>query len=132
MPDDDSGGDRVMKDVDRAAAIRGKTIRFVWTEGPTKGKTHEHVFHPDGTVTWSDPDTAKTAQPAASGAAANAKEKPQYGATRVADEIYTVSYLAPSGYTLTVVLNFRDQQLVGFVSAAKEWYPVRGTFQMLE
>ena len=82
-----------MKDVDRAAAIRGKTIRFVWTEGPTKGT--------------------------------------QYAATKVADQIYAVSYLAPSGYTLTVVLNFRDQQLVSFVSGAKDWYPVRGTFQVV-
>ena len=57
-----------MKEVERAAAIRGKTIRFVWTEGPTKGKTHEHVFHQDGTVTWSDAGTSKTAQAAGSAA----------------------------------------------------------------
>jgi hypothetical protein len=120
-----------MKDVDRAAAIRGKTIRFVWTEGPTKGKTHEHVFHPDGTVTWSDVDSSKAAQPAAGASAATAKEKPQYAATEVADDIYAVSYLAPSGYTLTVVLNFGNQQLVGFASGAKEWHPVRGTFQVV-
>jgi MoaF N-terminal domain len=118
-----------MKDVDQAAAIHGKTIRFAWTEGPTKGKTHEHVFHEDGTVTWSEADTSKTAQTPGSAPAESAKEKPQYAATRVTDEIYIVSYLAPSGYTLTVVLNFGDQQLVGFVSGAKEWYPLRGTFQ---
>jgi hypothetical protein len=121
-----------MKDVDRATAIRGKTIRFAWTEGPTKGKTHEHVFHPDGTVTWSDADPSKTAQPSGSGAAAKPKERPEYGATRITDEIYVVSYLAPSGYTLTVVLNFGDQQLVGFASSAKEWYPVRGTLQVVK
>jgi hypothetical protein len=46
--------------------------------------------------------------------------------------VYLVSYLAPSGYTLTVTLNFRDQQLVGFVSSAKDWYPVRGTFQVVK
>ena len=112
-----------MKDVEQAAAIRGKTIRFVWTEGPTKGKTHEHVFHPDGTVTWSDADTSKGASP---------KEKPQYAANRITDAIYVVSYLAPSGYTLTVVLNFGDQQLVGFASSAKDWYPARGTFQVVK
>ena len=89
-----------MKDVEQAAAIRGKTIRFVWTEGPTKGKTHEHVFHPDGTVTWSDADASEAASP---------KEKPPYAANRITDDIYAVSYLAPSGYTLTVVLNFGDQ-----------------------
>ena len=29
-----------MKNVDRAAAIRGKTLRFIWTEGPTQGRPH--------------------------------------------------------------------------------------------
>jgi len=34
-----------MKDVDRAAAIRGKTIRFAWTEGP-KGAPGALGLHP--------------------------------------------------------------------------------------
>lgn len=50
---------------------------------------------------------------------------------KVADEIYAVSYLAGSGFTLTVVLNFRDRSLVGFPSGAKEWFPVRGTFEVV-
>jgi len=28
--------------------ITGKTLRFSWKDGPTKGETHEHVFHEDG------------------------------------------------------------------------------------
>ena len=120
-----------MGEVDRAAAVRGKTIRFVWTEGPTKGKTHQHVFSEDGTVTWRDADTSKSEQPR-SGAAANAKEKSQYAATMVTEGVYIVSYLAPSGYTLTVVLNFGDKQLVGFASSAKDWHPVRGTFDVAQ
>ena len=43
-----------MPGVQRAPAIRGKTIRLTWTDGPTKGTTHEHVFHDDGTVEWRD------------------------------------------------------------------------------
>lgn len=109
-----------MTDIERVPEIRGKTIRFIWTDGPTKGKTHEHVFHPDGTVTWSDAEAAK----------GPSKEKPPYAATRAGDQVYLVSYLAPSGYTLTVALNFRDKQLVGFASSAKDWHPVRGTFQV--
>ena len=34
------------------ARVRGRTIRFTWTDGPTAGKTHEHRFHHDGTVEW--------------------------------------------------------------------------------
>lgn len=120
-----------MIDGDRAGAISGKTIRFIWTEGPTKGKTHEHVFDRDGTVTWSDAGAAKGEGARGAGGAAQAKERPKYAATRITDEIYLVSYLASSGYTLTVVLSFGDQQLTGFASGAKEWYPVRGTFQVV-
>ena len=32
--------------------IRGETIRWVFDDGPTKGKTFEHTFHLDGSVTY--------------------------------------------------------------------------------
>jgi molybdenum cofactor biosynthesis protein MoaF len=119
-----------MTDQSRDPAIRGKTIQFRWTEGPTKGTTHEHVFHHDGTVEWRD---AARSEPERGGAQpSRPAEKPPYAAIKVAEEAYLVSYLAASGYTLTVVLNFRDQQLIGFASAAKEWYPVRGTFTVVK
>jgi hypothetical protein len=117
-----------MTDVERAAAVRGKTIRMTWTAGPTKGTTHEHVFHEDGTVEWHDAGTRKSsARPAA-----GAKEKPGYAAVRVADDIYAVSYLAGSGYTLTAVLNFRERTIVGFASSSNDWHPVQGTFQVVK
>jgi hypothetical protein len=31
-----------------------------------------------------------------------------------------------------VVLNFQNRQLIGFASSAKEWFPVRGTFEVVE
>lgn len=112
-----------MEHIDRAEGIRGKTVRLTWTEGPTQGATHEHVFHQDGTVEWYD------ANGAAKGGAA--KERPAYAAVEVAEDVYVVSYLASSGYTLTVVLNFRDQKVVGFASSAKDWHPVRGKFEVV-
>jgi hypothetical protein len=110
-----------MTNVDRAEAIRGKTIRLKWLEGPTKGKTYEHIFNADGTVEWREtngPGTTGSAPGPRKGSPA--KERPEYGAMKVADEIYAVSYLAPSGFTLTVMLNFRDRSMVGFASGAKE------------
>jgi hypothetical protein len=109
--------------MDRAEAIRGKTIRLTWTEGPTRGMAHDHVFHQDGTVEWHDAKAAGQDGPA--------KERPPYAAVEVADGVYAVSYLAPSGYTLTVVLNFRDQKVVGFASSAKDWHPVLGKFEIV-
>jgi hypothetical protein len=109
-----------MTEPTRDPAVRGKTIQFRWTEGPTKGMTHEHSFHPDGTVEWHD--AGKPSQQKQSA------ERATYAAVAVADGAYLVSYLAASGYTLTVVLNFNDQQLIGVASSAKEWFPLRGTF----
>ncbi len=118
-----------MTDVERAAAVRGKTIRLIWTAGPTKGSTHEHVFHEDGTVEWYDPAARKSSAGKQDPAA---REKPDYAAVRVADDIYAVSYLAGSGYTLTVVLNFREKTMVGFASSSKDWHPIEGTFQVVK
>jgi hypothetical protein len=121
-----------MTDRKLAPAIRGKTIRLTWTEGPTKGATYEHIFHQDGTVEFHQTDGSEkkgsSEQPTKTDATA---ERPDYAALPVADGIYAVSYLGSSGYTLTVVLNFRDHRMVGFASGAKEWYPVEGTFEVV-
>jgi len=106
----------------RLAEILGKTIRWTWTEGPTKGTTNEHVFNEDGTVTW------RVVEGPAKGRSNTEKE---YAAWKITDDVLAVSYLAQSGYTLTVILNFRDNNMVGFASGAKEWYPIKGTFQLV-
>jgi hypothetical protein len=115
-----------MPDVERARQILGKTIRFIWTEGPTKGSTHEHMFHEDGTVEWYDP-AQRSGSP---GHRKEAAERPPYAALTIAEDVYAVSYLAASGYTLTVVLNFGDKRIAGVASSSKEWYIVRGTFEV--
>jgi MoaF N-terminal domain len=113
-----------MTDRHPANEIRGKTIRLTWTDGPTRGMTHEHVFHEDGTVEWRAVGGPQGGQPS--------NERPEYAAMKVADDVHVVSYLAASGYTLTVALNFRDHKMVGVASGAKEWYPVGGTFEVVE
>jgi SAM-dependent methyltransferase len=114
---------QVMGNQQPAAAIRGKTIRLTWTEGPTMGMTHEHVFHQDGTVEWYDVNSARGGSP---------QERPKYAAEKITGDVYAVSYLSPaSGYTLTVVLNFQDKRVVGFASSAKDWHPVQGTFEIV-
>ena len=112
-----------MKSAAANAGVRGKTIRFQWTDGPTKGSTHEHVFHEDGSV-----DYHKVG--AGDGEGKPTHEK-QYAAERISDDVYLVSYLGSSGYTLTTALNFADGSLTGFASGAKEWYPVKGRFEVV-
>jgi len=117
-----------MAEIERAAAIRGTTMRWTWTEGPTRGDTHEHRFAEDGTVTWRRADPGGAEKPAGATAAPTA-ERAEYAAIRVADDIYLISYLAPSGFTLTVVVNLRDLTVVGFASNDKQWFPIRGNVE---
>jgi hypothetical protein len=94
--------------------------------------THEHVFHQDGTVEWHDAKDEPRKEPRVTREQGpETKERPKYAALRVADDIYLVSYLAGSGYTLTVVLNFRDQRVAGFASSATEWHLVQGRFEVV-
>jgi hypothetical protein len=116
--------------------IRGKTMRWTFTDGPTAGSTYEHAFSKSGTVKFKPVGgEAGTAKPAAKGAAKkkaakpSKPESPKYAAMRAADDTYAVSYLSGSGYTLTVVLNFKDNSMVGFASNDKQWFPVKGTFE---
>ena len=102
--------------------IKGRKMRFTWNDGPTQGKTYEHMFHDNGTV---DFHAAGDQGEAAAG------ERPSYAAERVADGVYAVSYLAKGGYTLTAVLNFGNRRIVGFASDASHWYPVHGSFEVV-
>ena len=103
--------------------VRGRTIRFSWSEGPTKGKAYDHIFHEDGTVEF---HAVPQAQPRA-----EPPERPQYCNVAVNDKVRLVSYLSKSGYTLTVALNFDDSAMVGVASNDKSWFPVRGSFEVL-
>jgi hypothetical protein len=110
--------------------VVGKTLRWTFTEGPQAGKTYEHSFHPDGTVEYrmiEDP----TRDPSIDSAARTTdpgSERPPYAAYAVSETVELVSYRAGSGFTLTVALNFADQQLVSIASNSEQWFPARGTF----
>ena len=124
-----------MADIPTAGAIRGTTMRWAWTEGPTKGMVHEHVFHDDGTVEWHDAGSAAAKKPSKQAEGARGSDGPErapYAAFEVTPEVFAVSYLSPSsGFTLTVVLNFANGQLVGVASGGKDWFPLRGTFEVV-
>lgn len=101
--------------------IRGTTIRWVFADGPMAGIAFEHTFSEDGTVTWVALDGPMKGR---SGA------EQEYAAIRVSDGVYAISYLATSGYTLTVVLNFVTMQMNGFASNETEWYAMTGAFEI--
>jgi phenolic acid decarboxylase len=111
-----------MPDDRKSDPFVGKKIRFTWEDGPTKGQTHEHVFNSDGSV-----DYQKVGDGPAKGKPTHEKK---YAAVKMSDDVYIVSYLAASGFTLTVALNCADHKLAGFASNDKQWFPVKGIFEV--
>ena len=112
-----------MKTISQTDRIRGKTILWTWTDGPTKGTTHQHVFNGDGSVDWNFMDGPQKGL---------ATRENEYATVKIADDLYVVSYLASSGDALSVVLNFHDHKLTGFTSSAQEWFPCKGTFKVVQ
>ena len=55
----------------------------------------------------------------------------RYGERRIADRIHVASYRSSSGFTLTVVLSFTDQTVVGFASNETSWFQQTGTFEVV-
>lgn len=117
--------------------VRGKTIRWKYDDGPMAGKSFEHAFGTDGMVAWSEtdgrPDARKPStngQPKTEGRPTETKAK--YEVAPVNEDVYAVSYLAASGFTLTSVLDFAAGTLVSFASNEKQLVLQRGTFEVEE
>jgi hypothetical protein len=110
--------------------LRGKTIRWTYEDGPTKGTTFEHTFHADGTVSYRMLGAGK---PGSAGDAGGApSERAKYEIAQLSDTVTVVSYLAPSGWTLTTVLDSDDGRIVSFASNEKQLVMQRGTFELQE
>ena len=104
-------------------SLSGKTLRWTFVDGPTAGTTFEHTFNPDGSILWSAIDGASKG--------ASGRER-RYGAARINDRTWAVSYLAESGHTLTVVLDFADHRATGFASNDETWHQLSGTFEVVK
>jgi phenolic acid decarboxylase len=102
--------------------LRGKTIRWTFTDGAMPA-SYEHTFRKDGSLVWSVLDG-----PMKGGSG----EEKKYSAARVTEDVYVVSYLSASGYTLTVILNLREKRMYGYASNEKQWFALHGTVDGVE
>ena len=103
--------------------IRGKTLRWTFEDGPMAGRGFDHTFNADGTVSYKS-------------AGGGSDEKPttekKYEAERVNADVFAVSYLGASGYTLTTVLDFKSGRAVAFASNEKEITVQHGKFETVK
>ena len=105
--------------------IRGQTIRWTFEDGPVAGKTFAHAFATDGHVTWTTVgDDGSSALPAESRA--------RYYVAQVNEDVYAISYLAESGFTLTSVLDFEAGTVVAFASNEKQLFVQHGKFETVK
>jgi hypothetical protein len=100
--------------------IRGKTLRWTFTDGPMANKTFEHTFDESGSVRWCIVDGTN---------ARKASQEKKYEAAKVGRDVYAVAYLGTSGYTLTTILDFKARTIVAFASNEKELVVQHGSFE---
>lgn len=113
---------------EKSKSLAGRSFRWTFNEGPTAGKTYEHTFNPDGTVVYQE----ATSKSEGGKSALEKKATPtRYAAFEVAPETHLVSYLAESGFTLTVALNLQTKKCYGVASNEKQWFPVTGTLEVV-
>jgi phenolic acid decarboxylase len=106
-----------------ADPVRGKTIRWTFTDGSMADHRFEHLFHEDGTVEFRMLDGKANGKPT---------KVDKYEVATVGAKVFAVSYLGPAGYTLTVVLDFQTGRIVGFASNEKELSVQHGTFEAVD
>ncbi len=96
--------------------IRGQRIEWTFDDGEMKGKTFEHTFGKDGTVSFRCTSDDKMTG------------KAPYELSEVSPGIYAVSYLVQGGATLTTVLDTNTHKLVSFSSMNDKLAQHHGTF----
>ena len=105
-----------------ANPITGHTLRWKFADGPMAGRSFDHTFSRNGNVAFREVDSDPNAKP-------NVAD--QYEVASLGQDVHAVSYLAASGYTLTVVLDYKTLKLVAFASNAKSLIMQQGTFEPL-
>jgi len=103
-------------------SLSGTTLRWTFSDGPTAGKTYEHSFRNDGTVTFHEVVEGKSA-------AADDGAGTQYASFELAPDIHLVSYRSNSGFTLTVAVDLKAGSCHGFASNETQWFPASGSVE---
>jgi hypothetical protein len=103
-------------------SLCGKTVRWTFDDGPVAGTLFEHAFNEDGTIVWRALDGPWKG---------HSSQEPAYAAMRINDDVHAVSYLARSGHTLTVVLDFSTRRAFAFASGNDDWHSMAGRFEVV-
>ena len=105
-----------------ANPITGHSLRWKFSDGPMAGKSFDHTFSRNGNVSFREVGGDPNAKP---GGAEG------YEVASLGQDVHAVSYLSSSGYTLTVMLDYKTLKLIAFASNEKSLTMQQGTFEPL-
>lgn len=101
--------------------ITGHTLRLKFADGPMAGKAFDHTFNRNGNVAFSEVGGDTNAKPGLA----------EYQVASLSQDVHALSYLSGSGYTLTVLLDYKTMKLVAFASNEKSLTRQQGAFELL-
>jgi hypothetical protein len=110
------------KKTGRIDTLRGRTIRWSFTDGPTAGTVYEHVIDDDGSIGFRGADKP----------GAELTRTRSGAAVKISDDVFALSYLSESGFTLTALLNVARMDVLAFASNEASWFQQRGTFEFVD
>lgn len=105
-----------------ANPITGHTVRWKFVDGPMAGRSFDHTFSRNGNVSYHEVGGDPNAKPGTA---------EQYQVASLGQDVHAVSYLSGSGYTLTVVLDYKTLKLVAFASNEQSLVMQQGSFEPL-
>jgi hypothetical protein len=108
-----------MSDPTNPPTLHGKALRFRFSDGAMSGKSFDHTFHRDGTVSWGPADGEAT-------------KSDKAAIEKIGDGCFVASYLGAKGYTLTAAFNLKSGKLVAFASDGKDWSRQDGQAELVD
>jgi hypothetical protein len=102
--------------------VAGKSYRWTFFDGPMQGRSFEHVFRADGGLSFVRLDAAGFPEGLPTRVAT-------YEAASLGRDVTVISYLSPSGTTLTTVLDHRSGLLVAVASNENDFWVQHGRFE---
>ena len=105
-----------------ANPITGHSLRWRFVDGPMAGRSFDHTFSRNGTVSFREVGSDPGARPGVA---------EEYEVASIGPDVHVVSYRSHSGNTLTTVLDYKTLKLVAFASNEKSLTMQQGTFELL-
>lgn len=97
---------------------QGTVLKYIWNEGAFKGGEYRVDLLEDGKLRWEGLAGAEKGESAV---------EDSYYTTRLADDVYLLSWLEGIGYTVSLVIDVKANEVTGIASNNTEHYPLKGS-----